>query len=73
MRFQVERAWSYYRKAIPLLDNVSPTGKPILSGFFQAYSSLMREIEQRDYDVFFESSASIEIEESEYRIQFCFA
>ncbi|MBT5020024.1 phytoene/squalene synthase family protein [bacterium] len=52
MRFQVERAWSYYRKAIPLLDNVSPTGKPILSGFFQAYSSLMREIEQRDYDVF---------------------
>lgn len=52
MRFQVERAWAYYRKAMPLLDNVSPTGKPILSGFFQAYIALLRGIEQREYDVF---------------------
>lgn len=54
MMFQVERAWSFYRKAMPLLEIVSNEGRPILSGFMRAYSSLLKQIQQRGYDVFSE-------------------
>lgn len=52
MAFQVDRAWSFYRKAAPLQDCVSATGRPILSGFFRAYSGLLKRIEEDNYDVF---------------------
>ncbi|TWT55824.1 All-trans-phytoene synthase [Thalassoglobus neptunius] len=52
MEFEVERAWSYYRKALPLLECVSPDGRRILRGFFGTYSELLHEIEHRNYDVF---------------------
>lgn len=51
LRFEVDRCWSYYRKALPLLDSVSDAGRPILSGFFQAYSSLLHRIEAAGCDV----------------------
>ena len=52
MEFEVERTWSYYRRALPLLDIVSPPGRKILSGFFASYSSLLRQIQVHNYDVF---------------------
>ncbi len=52
MSFQSQRVWSYYRSAMPLLDHVSPTGRNILSGFIDAYSSLLKQIEKNNYDVF---------------------
>ncbi len=54
MSFQSERAWGYYRNALPLLSHVSPTGRNILSGFIDAYSSLLKRIEKNNYDVFSE-------------------
>ena len=52
LEFEVRRAWQFYCKATPLLELVSPQGRKILSGFFASYSSLLHEIERRDYDVF---------------------
>ncbi len=54
MLFQVEKAWGYYRNALPLLENVSVDGRIMLSGFLQAYSLLLKKIESRSYDVFSE-------------------
>jgi 15-cis-phytoene synthase len=52
MQFEVERAWSFYREAAPLLERLPPEGRRILSTFVEVYSTLLREIERRDYDVF---------------------
>jgi phytoene synthase len=52
MKFQVSRAADYYARGAELHDYVSPVGRPVLSAMFRIYSSLLREIERRDYDVF---------------------
>ncbi|WP_437194347.1 phytoene/squalene synthase family protein [Planctomicrobium sp. SH527] len=52
MKFQVERAWSYYDAAIPLRHRLSPEGRKIYRGLFELYSSLLEQIERADYDVF---------------------
>lgn len=52
MQFEVERAWTFYRQASPLLEYVSVDGCRILSGFLRAYSSLLKEIERQNYDVY---------------------
>lgn len=52
MQFEVARAWMYYRRAEPLLGMVSTPGRRILSGFLASYSSLLRQIEACNYDVF---------------------
>ena len=52
MQFEVDRAWSFYEKSVPLINLVTPHGKKILTGFFSAYSSLLHQIERRNFDVF---------------------
>jgi len=52
MRFQVDRAWSYYRDAFPLHEELSVPGRRIFLAFFDLYTSLLREIEKADFDVF---------------------
>jgi phytoene synthase len=52
MRFQVARAHDYYARGAELHEYLSPAGRTILSTMFRIYSSLLREIEKRDYDVF---------------------
>lgn len=51
MNFQVNRTWDYYRRALPLVDLVSDAGRPILCGFLNAYSRLLKQIENHQYDV----------------------
>ena len=52
MQFQVSRASDYYARGAELYQYLSPAGRPVLSAMFRIYSSLLREIEKRDYDVF---------------------
>ena len=52
MRFEVERARSYYKQAEKLFDYIDPPGRPILSAMMRIYGGLLNEIERRDYDVF---------------------
>lgn len=52
MRFEVDRARSYYRRAEELFDQLEPAGRPIFSAMLRIYGGLLREIEGRDYDVY---------------------
>lgn len=52
MKFQVQRAWTYYDQALPLRHRLSPEGRRIFIGLFELYSSLLKQIEQENYDVF---------------------
>jgi len=52
MQFQVQRAWSYYDQALPLRHRLSPDGKRIFVGLFNLYSSLLKQIERANYDVY---------------------
>jgi len=52
MRFQVQRAWGFYDQALPLAEVLSPEGRRIYLGLFDLYSSLLRQIEQANYDVY---------------------
>jgi len=52
MQFQVDRAWSYYRDAFPLQEELSVPGRRIFLAFFDLYTSLLREIEKAEFDVF---------------------
>lgn len=52
MRFQIERARSFYRKAEDLFDYLDPPGRSILSAMLRIYGGLLEEIERRNYDVF---------------------
>jgi phytoene synthase len=52
MRFEVDRARSYYAKARELFDYVDRPGKPILAAMLRIYGGLLDEIERRGYDVF---------------------
>lgn len=52
MRFQIHRAWEYYRGALPLLDFVSADSKAALWVMIALYSSILRHIEERPLDVF---------------------
>lgn len=52
MQFQIERAWQFYRRSILLVEKVPKVAKPILSGFFAAYSSLLHQVAARGGDVF---------------------
>lgn len=51
MRFEAERAWSYYHEALPLLDRVRPAGRPMLWAIVEIYSRLLERIEAGGYDV----------------------
>ncbi len=52
MKFQVDRARSYYVKAEELFDYLAPSGQPILRAMLRIYGGLLNEIERRNYDVF---------------------
>lgn len=52
MRFEVERARSYYQQAEQLFEYVSRDGQPILRAMIRIYGGLLDRIERRNYDVF---------------------
>ncbi len=52
MRFQTERAKSFYARAEQLFDYLEPAGKPILRAMIDIYGGLLREIERRNFDVY---------------------
>lgn len=49
--FQAERAASLYKEAMPLLDMVDRSGRPMLAALIETYSTLLRRIEASGYDV----------------------
>ena len=52
MRFEVQRAKSYYEKARELFESLQRPGKPIFATMLRIYGGLLKEIERRNYDVF---------------------
>ncbi|MHB1427002.1 MAG: phytoene/squalene synthase family protein [Gemmataceae bacterium] len=52
MRFQVERARSYYEAAAPLGELLDPAGRAVFLVMLRTYRGLLEAIVQRDYDVF---------------------
>jgi phytoene synthase len=52
MRFEVDRARSFYAAAAPLTQLLRPAGKAVFSVMLRTYRGLLDVIEQRDYDVF---------------------
>jgi phytoene synthase len=52
MRFEVERARSYYDAARPLVGLLKPAGRAVFLVMARTYRGLLDAIEQRDYDVF---------------------
>jgi phytoene synthase len=51
MRFQVQRARSYYLAAEPLLELLPPPGRAVYRVMQGTYRGVLEAIEQRDYDV----------------------
>ena len=52
MRFEVERAASYYRAAEPLAGLLRPAGRAVFMTMLRTYEGLLEAIVRRDYDVF---------------------
>jgi 15-cis-phytoene synthase len=52
MRFQVQRARSYYHSGWRLVPRLSPAGQAVFLMMARTYRELLHEIEMRDYDVF---------------------
>jgi phytoene synthase len=52
MRFEVERARSYYESARPLAGLLKPAGRAVYLVMARTYRGLLEAIEKRDYDVF---------------------
>jgi phytoene synthase len=52
MRFQIERARSYYEASWPLLPLLRPAGRAVFMVMARTYRALLDVMEQRDYDVF---------------------
>jgi phytoene synthase len=52
MRFEAERAYSYYDAAMPLVDLLRPAGRAVFLVMLRTYRGLLDAIVRRDYDVF---------------------
>lgn len=52
MRFQTERAKSFYERAELLFEYLQPEGRKILRAMIDIYGGLLKEIERRNFDVF---------------------
>ncbi len=52
MRFEIERARSYYEAARPLRKMLRPPGRAVFQVMTDIYRGLLEEIARRDYDVF---------------------
>jgi phytoene synthase len=51
MKFEADRARSYFRKAEPILEWLSPEGRRVQRAMFAMYGGLLDEIERRKFDV----------------------
>ncbi len=51
MRFQIERARSYYAKALPGIMKLKPSARPAVSHAIHTYAKILDEIETRGYKV----------------------
>ncbi len=54
LEFEAARAWSYYREGVELISLVHEDARAALWALARIYSSLLRRIEARGYDVFSE-------------------
>src|SRR4051812_43571629 len=52
LRFEADRARRYYEELRPLLDIIHPRSRPSLLALITIYSTLLRRIEEKNYDVF---------------------
>ena len=52
MRFEADRARTYYNESLPLLDLIHPRSRRSLWALIAIYSRLLERIEGSDYDVF---------------------
>lgn len=52
LRFEVERAWSFYHEGAGLVSLVDSESRAALWGLVRTYSTLLRRIQSRGYDVF---------------------
>jgi phytoene synthase len=52
MKFEVERARSFYRRAEELFEYLEPPGKRVLSAMLRIYGGLLTRIERSGYDVY---------------------
>jgi phytoene synthase len=52
MRFETERAKSYYSRAERLFAHLEPHGRRILRAMLDIYGGLLSEIERRNFDIF---------------------
>jgi phytoene synthase len=54
LEFEAARAWNYYREGVELIPLVHADARAALWALARIYSSLLRRIEERGYDVFSE-------------------
>jgi phytoene synthase len=54
MRFEADRAYTYYEKAKPLIPLLPAAGRAVFSVMLKTYRSLLDAIVRRDFDVFTE-------------------
>ena len=52
LRFEAERAWSFYQEGSKLLSLIDADSRPALWGLVRTYSALLARIEACDFDVF---------------------
>lgn len=52
MRFEVDRAQEYYRRALPLLPLIEPVSRPCLRAMMEIYGAILDQIVRQGYDVF---------------------
>ncbi len=51
LMLEAERARGYYRDAMPLIQMVNPSGRPMLKALIKTYSKLLDRLIARDYEV----------------------
>ena len=54
LEYEAARAWDFYREGVELIPRVHPDARAALWALVRIYSSLLRRIEMRGYDVFTE-------------------
>ena len=52
MRFEAERAYGYYERALPLVEMLAPAGRAVFLVILRTYRGILDEIVARDFEVF---------------------
>jgi squalene synthase HpnC/squalene synthase HpnD len=52
LRFEAERAWTFYREGVQLISRLDADSRAALWALARIYSTLLYRIEERDFDVF---------------------